>query len=172
MRMLFDELSRSGLIDDPTRSRAETLLAQGGTPEHALLSADGLTPEQLLPAVARFAGAEYLDLDGFRPDPGLLSGLPARLLTERQMLPLSRDGAQGRVAVASVFDTEGLDELRLVSSVDWAPVLAPASQIDALLRQGLGLGADTVQSLEADREADLSESEADLASAGLDLSDA
>ncbi|MEM7681303.1 MAG: GspE/PulE family protein [Planctomycetota bacterium] len=172
MRMLLDELSRSGLLDAATRLRAEELLAEGRSPECAVLSADGLAPDRVLPEIARFAGSEYVDLEGFRPDAALLADLPARLLTEHKMLPLSKQGDRGRVAVATVFDTEGLDELRLRTGVDWRPVLASGDRIEALLRQALGLGADTVQSLAADRDAEAThELEADL-SAGLDLSDA
>jgi general secretion pathway protein E/type IV pilus assembly protein PilB len=53
------------------------------------------------------------------------------------------------VATSRISDTSGLDQLRLATGRDCAPALAPAAEIDRALKRILGVGADTLQSLDA-----------------------
>lgn len=150
MQSLLDKLNTMGLLDADAASRALSLWQNGEPIERAVLSVDGLTSQQLLPVVAQEYGVEYVDLDAVTPDRKLLGEMPARVLTAHKLLPLSREGKAVRVAVASLFRTEGLDELRLATGMDMVPVLADEQAIDRSLRKYLGVGAETVQSLVAD----------------------
>jgi general secretion pathway protein E/type IV pilus assembly protein PilB len=150
MQHLLDKLNTLGLLDADAAGRAMVLWQKGEPIERAVLSVDGLTPQQLLPVVAQEYGVEYVDLDTVTPDRKLLSEMPARVLTAHKLLPLSRDGHVVRVAVGSLFRPEGLDELRLATGMDMVPVLADEQAIDRSLRKFLGVGAETVQSLVAD----------------------
>ncbi len=95
----------------------------------------------------------YVDLETRRPSRDFLSRFPTRILLEHQLLPL-QDEDDGAVLVATsrLFDTTGLDELRLVSGYECRPALSAGAEIDRCLKQCLGVGADTVQSLVLDAE--------------------
>ena len=147
MRDVLSQLTEEGLIDLPTAERAR-LAWRDGTPfEEAVLEADGLTEERLLPALAKTLGIGFVDLDEHPPDKALLAELPARLLTTYQLVPLERINGRVRIATSRVFDRRGLDELRLASGCVLEPVLATGDGIRRALATHLGVGAATVQSL-------------------------
>jgi general secretion pathway protein E/type IV pilus assembly protein PilB len=81
-----------------------------------------------------------------------LSAFPAHILLSRGLLPLKEESGAVVVATSRVFDTDGVDELRLVTGRDFVSVLAAASEIERALRKSLGVGADTVQSLISSRD--------------------
>ncbi len=147
MRDVLSLLTEDGLIDPPTAERARSAW-HGGTPfEEAVLEADGLTEDRLLPALAKSMGITFVDLDEHPPDKALLSEMPARLLTAYQLLPLDRVDGRLRVATSRVFDRRGIDELRLATGCALEPVLATGDAIRRALATHLGVGAATVQSL-------------------------
>ncbi|HEX7010219.1 MAG TPA: GspE/PulE family protein, partial [Phycisphaeraceae bacterium] len=81
------------------------------------------------------------------------------------------------VATGRPLEWAGLDELRVISGRDVRVALAPVEQIDRCIKQVLGVGADTLQSLESDAAAGGVEvlyegaaDEADLESAAEDAS--
>jgi general secretion pathway protein E/type IV pilus assembly protein PilB len=166
MRDVLSQLVEGGLIDLSTAERARSAW-HGGTPlEEAVLQADGLTEERLLPELAMVLGLSFVDLDESPPDKALLGELPARLLTTYQLVPLSRENGRIRIATSRVFDRRGLDELRLATGCALEPVIATGDAIRRALANHLGVGAATVQSLLAadgievvtdDEDIDLSE---------------
>src|SRR5581483_4252489 len=109
------------------------------------------------------------------PAKDFLTRFPVRLLLRYQLLPLEERDGYTIVATSKISDHAGLDELRLASGRDLIPALAPASEIDRALKKILGVGADTLQSLdqtdaglqvlETDQDDDL-----DLANAAQDAS--
>ena len=69
--------------------------------------------------------------------------------------PLAHAGGARRpvvVATCRVFDTAGLDELRLATGREFRPVLAPMTDIDRCIKRLLGIGADTMQSMASENE--------------------
>ena len=176
MQGLLNRLTRQGLLTEAAAADAQKLIAQGQRVDAAVLSVDGLQPSQLLPVLAAEFGVEYLaDLDGHAPDRQLLKLMPAAVLTQFKLLPLSKDGQHVRIATASLFETQGFDELRLATGLSLLPVLAPQDAIDKALRKYLGVGAETVQSLVAGADDILvvdedSDGDVDLADAAQDAS--
>jgi general secretion pathway protein E/type IV pilus assembly protein PilB len=63
------------------------------------------------------------------------------------LLPLREENGTVLVASSKVFDTTGLEELRLACGRQVQLVVAPAGEIDRCLKSLLGVGADTLQSL-------------------------
>ena len=92
----------------------------------------------------------YSDLEQVELDPELLSRFPTRLLVRYEILPLRRVGNAVEVAVSRLFATEGLDLLRLATGEKIIPVLAPVEAIRREMKERLGVGADTLETL--DRE--------------------
>ncbi|MFW6059141.1 MAG: GspE/PulE family protein [Phycisphaeraceae bacterium] len=152
MNRLLDKLHREGLLSAEAAGRAEALWREGEPLDRAILSVDGLSPRQVLPVLAEEFGVSYVELDTITPDRELLTAMPARLLTAHKLLPLGREGLAVRVATTSLFQAAGLDELRLATGFELIPVLATEEAIERGLRQHLGVGAATVQSLVARAE--------------------
>lgn len=93
---------------------------------------------------------QYTDLDEIPADRQLLSLFPARLLLKEELLPLQRKNGSVEIATSRLFSTEGLDTLRSLTGLKLTPVLAPHESIQRELKRRLGIGADTINSLEDD----------------------
>ncbi|MBI5090994.1 MAG: type II/IV secretion system protein [Candidatus Hydrogenedentes bacterium] len=104
-------------------------------------------------AVLRWLAQEYdvafTDLDGLEPDRELLSLFPARVLLKEELLPLRRSGDDAvEIAVSRLFAPEGLDMLKALTGARLMPVLAPREAILRELKKHLGVGADTLGTLD------------------------
>jgi len=149
---VLSKMKDQGLLDAPAIDRARALLSEGKTLEAALLAADGLTEDKLLRFLAAQFDLPFIELEKFIPPKELLNVFPVRILVRHQLVPIEdRDGVV-IVATSKVSDHSGLDELRLASGRDLSPALAPAEEIDRCLKRVLGVGADTIQSLAAEKE--------------------
>ncbi len=144
---LLGKLNQLGLLDERATQAAREQTAAGMPPDRAALSVDGLTEQRLLPVIAETFGVEVVELDGLVPPAGLLGRMPAKVLMKHQLMPFAEDNGRLRVATASLFDTAGLDELRVTTGLEIDPVLAESEQIARALGKHLGVGAATMQSL-------------------------
>ena len=95
-------------------------------------------------------GLGFTDLSETEPDRQLLSTFPARVLLKHGVLPLQRAGDAVEVATSALFATEGLDTLKVLTGLKLKPVLAPSEAILREMKKRLGVGADTLDSLEED----------------------
>jgi type II secretion system protein E len=105
------------------------------------------------PAVLRWLAAEYgvgfSDLEGCDPEKSVLALFPARLLLREEILPLRRtESGSIEVATARLFATRGLDGLKSITGLRLVPVLAPAEAVQRELKKNLGVGADTIGTLD------------------------
>jgi general secretion pathway protein E/type IV pilus assembly protein PilB len=176
MDVLLSKLTDAGLLSPEAAERARVSLAQGTALEEAVLSADGLGEEAMLRFLAESFGLPYVDVERRQPSKEFLAQFPTRVLVRHHLLPLE-ESANGvtLVATSRLSDTTGVDELRVVSGRDLTLALAPSSEIDRVLKNLLGVGADTLQTLAAesgeiqvlDAEA---ENDLDAASAAQDAS--
>ena len=148
MTDVVQKLIQQGVLVAEDSDRIRALRADGVPLDEALVTAGSLPEEQLLRALAAEFNVPYVDLEREHPDRDFLARFPARILLEHGVIPL-REENEGALLVATnrLFDTTGLDELRLVSGLDCRPALAPGSEIERYLKHSLGVGADTVQSL-------------------------
>ena len=113
-----------------------------------------LPPVESEPEVLRWLAGEYdlgySDLADVELDPQLLSQFPARVLLKYEILPLRRVDGVVETAVSRLFETQGLDMVRALTGEKIAPVLAPSEAIRREMKERLGVGADTLDSLERD----------------------
>jgi general secretion pathway protein E/type IV pilus assembly protein PilB len=152
-------LSRDGLFDDKAASHVREALADGKSLDEALRAsgngngAAAVPEDKLLRHLAEYFHVPFVDLEKASPSKELLAKFPVRLLLQHNLLPLSEE-PDGSVTVATsrIFDTTGLDELRLSSGLEIRPALAPASEIDRAAKKFLGVGADTLQSMGVNEE--------------------
>src|SRR5581483_1447458 len=113
--------------------------ANGAAPE---------TEEDVLQWLAKEYGLDYASLDDVEPDRELLSLFPARVLLKEELLPLRRVNGAVEVATARLFATQGLDTLKTLTGLRIKPTLAPAESIRREMKKHLGVGADTIDTLD------------------------
>ena len=177
MNAILVKMQSEGLLDEQATRSVEGLVAQGKSLDEALLTAGGLPEERLLRFLSQEFGVPYVDLETHPPPREFLTRFPARLLLAHRLLPLSQDDGVVVVASSKLFDTSGLDELRVAGGQEVRLVLAPSSEIGRCLNALLGVGADTLQSLVSEvAEADVQvvdgelDEDVDLAEAAEDAS--
>lgn len=132
--------------------------------------ADALTEERVLRWLAREYGVGFAKLDELEPDKQVLSLFPARFLLRDELLPLRRVDNQIEIATSRLFATQGLDGLKALTGLRLRPVLAPAEAIQREMKKRLGVGADTIDTL--DEEADLQVVDENGGAAGTNLDEA
>jgi len=104
--------------------------------------------EDVLRWLAREYDLAFTSLDDVELDRQLLSLFPARLLLKEELLPLRRVNGSVEVATSRLFATQGLDTLKTMTGLRLKPVIAPSEAIQREMKKRLGVGADTINSLE------------------------
>jgi type II secretion system protein E len=104
--------------------------------------------EDVLRWLASEYGLTFSKLDDVEPDREVLSSFPARVLLKEQLLPLRRVNGKVEVATSRLFATQGLDSLKTISGLQLVPVLAPIEAIEREIKKRLGVGADTIGTLQ------------------------
>ena len=147
MNDLLAKMLQRGLISNQAAQQTQAIVAQGVSVDEALFKASGLAEEEILRFLSAELGVPLVDVEQNPPSREFVSTFPARILITHSLLPLSvRDGTV-TVASSKLFDSAGLDELRLLCGKDVHAVLAPSAEIHRCLTNLLGVGADTLQSL-------------------------
>ena len=149
MDQILQRMGRDGLLDSAAADAARASVAAGRGLEQAVLEADGVSEDALLRYLAGVLHVPLIDLDADPPDRAFLAGFPVGLLVRHGVLPVREEGGQVLVATARPSDPGPLDQLRLATGRDCTPALAPAAEIGRALKRLLGVGADTIQSLDA-----------------------
>jgi general secretion pathway protein E/type IV pilus assembly protein PilB len=110
--------------------------------------ADALVEERVLRWLAREYGVGFAALDELEPDKQVLSLFPARLLLRDELLPLRRVDNEIEIATSRLFATHGLDGLKALTGLRLRPVLATSEMISREMKKRLGVGADTIDTLD------------------------
>ncbi|MGV3772908.1 MAG: GspE/PulE family protein [Verrucomicrobiales bacterium] len=104
--------------------------------------------DDVLQWLAHEYGISYTSLEDVEPDRQLLSLFPARVLTREKLLPLRRVNGSIEVATSRLFATQGLDSLKTLTGLRLKAALAPSEAIDREIKKRLGVGADTIDTLD------------------------
>ena len=107
--------------------------------------------EDVLRWLADEYGLDYTTLEDVDPDRQLLSLFPARILLKEELLPLRRTNGTVDVATSRLFSTQGLDALKTLTGLNLKPVLASSEAIQREIKKRLGVGADTIGTLDEDK---------------------
>ena len=109
------------------------------------------TEEDALRWLAQEYGLAFTTLDDVEPDRQLLSLFPARILLKEELLPLRRDNGHVEVATSRLFATQGLDALKTMTGLNLKPVLATSEAVQREIKKRLGVGADTIGTLDEEK---------------------
>jgi len=110
--------------------------------------------EEALRCVSDALGLEFVDLSTVEIDLGLLEGFPIKLIHRHGLFPLYRGGAAGSliVATANPFDLHAIDAVGTATGQSVNAVVAQPGELAKLIKSHLGVGAETVDDLIAQRE--------------------
>ena len=135
MNSIFAKLVEQGLLTADAAQHARDALAGGRSLDDALREAPGASEEKVLRFLAAEFDLPFIDLEKdaakYVPAKELLSRFPARILLDHRLMPLEENGDGVIVLTSKVFDTSGLDELRLASGIEVHPALAPSVELRA-----------------------------------------
>jgi general secretion pathway protein E len=145
-------MRENGLLDESAARAVEGLVAEGKPLDEALLAAGGMPEDQVLRYLAEEFHVPYVDLEEHPPRKEFLSQFPARILLQHGLLPLTQEDGVVTVATNRLFDTSGIDELRLASGLEFRVALVSSAEISRCIKGLLGVGADTLQSLVSEAE--------------------
>ncbi|MGA3269124.1 MAG: type II/IV secretion system protein, partial [Verrucomicrobiota bacterium] len=109
------------------------------------------TEEDVLRWLAQEYGLTFTALDDVDPDRQLLSLFPARILLKEELLPLRRLNGTVEIATSRLFATQGLDALKTMTGLNLQPVLATGEVIQREIKKRLGVGADTIGTLDEEK---------------------
>jgi type II secretion system protein E len=107
--------------------------------------------EEVLRWLAKEYDLAYTSLDEVEPDKEVLSLFPARILLKEELLPLRRVDGCVEVATSRLFATHALDTLKTMTGLRLRPVLAPTEAIQREMKKRLGVGADTIDTLDEEK---------------------
>src|SRR5271170_5060102 len=107
--------------------------------------------DEILRWLATEYGLGYTTLEDVEPDRQLLSLFPARILLKEELLPLQRTNGSVEVATSRLFATQGLDALKTLTGLNLKPILASTEAIQREIKKRLGVGADTIGTLEEEK---------------------
>ncbi len=125
--------------------------AQLAAPQNNGRGTPPLSEEEVLQWLAKEYDLGYTSLDEIEPDKEVLSLFPARILLKNELLPLRRVDGCVEVATCRLFATHGLDTLKTMTGLRLRPVLAPTEAIQREMKKRLGVGADTIGTLDEEK---------------------
>jgi general secretion pathway protein E len=149
-------MSENVLQDSPLAQLLERMVAARQLSSTDAQALAGTKPpvqseEDVLRWLAGEYGLTFTTLEDVDPDRQLLSLFPARLLLKEELLPLKRMNGTVEVATSRLFATQGLDALKTLTGLNLKPVLASSEAIQREIKKRLGVGADTIGTLDEEK---------------------
>lgn len=148
------------LLSDPKRLDGRELQIASetqmnyGSLEKAVSILGFASEEQAVRAVAATMGLDFVELSSIEPDLTLLEEFPVKLIHRFGVFPLSRDGESLVIVTGNPFDLHSLDAVSSAVGRSVLPVVALPWEVSKLVKSHLGVGAETIDGLIAQSEAD------------------
>ena len=112
------------------------------------------TEELAVQSVAATLGLDFVDLATVEPDLSLLRGFPVKLIHRYGVFPLRQSETGLVVVTGNPFDLHALDAVSTAAGCSVVPVVALPWEVAKLVKSHLGVGAETIDGLMANSEAD------------------
>lgn len=152
MQNVLDKLVDAQLIEESEARQVQSLRQDGKSLDEALRSGSEVDEERLLMYLSEEFGVPYDSLEGCEPSRELLGRFPAKVLLEHHLMPVREENGVVLIATSRLFDTAGMDELRVSSGCELGLLLAPSAEVSRCIKSFLGVGADTMQTLVSDAD--------------------
>ena len=110
------------------------------------------TEEDALRAVGQTLGMEFVDLATVKTDLSILQEFPIKFIHRYAVFPIGRRDGSLVVATGNPFDLHALDAVSAAVGTSVLPVVALPNELAKLVKTHLGVGAETVDDLIAQRE--------------------
>lgn len=140
-------LLENGLLNETQLEQSTAQASNGSAVLTNALKMGFLDEEAALKAIGTDIGVEFVDLRETDVDLSLLESFPNRLIHREQLFPVERQNGHVLVATSDPFDYNAIDEASSAMQIPVVPVLATTSEIDRLIKQHLGVGSETIDSL-------------------------
>ena len=108
--------------------------------------------EEALAAVAETLGLGFVDLASEAIDLSVLNDFPIKLIHRFEVFPIRREEGVLVVATGNPFELNALDAISAATGLSVTPVLALPEEISKLIKTHLGVGAETIDGLMAQRD--------------------
>jgi len=142
----FTEMQENSTAD---LREVRTAFAEGADPD-AVARRLGLSGEDgLLKAVADSLAMEVVDLSEIEADKQLLEEFPAKLIHRYRVFPLHQENGSLAIVLCDPFDMEAIDAVGAATGATIRPMIARPREVSRLIREHLGVGAETVEGLVA-----------------------
>src|SRR5919106_1705718 len=130
-KSLGDILVEEGLLSRDQLDKAEEEQQRVGKSLGRVLVDMGLVKEaDLVSALARQVGLEFVDLTEHHIDPAAASLLPEQVSRRYRALPIGFDGTRLIVAMSDPANVFALDDIRTITGMEIKPVVATASDVE------------------------------------------
>jgi len=143
---------KKGSLDAQQLQRARQAQAADGRLDRFAGELGYASEEEVLAAVAESLGLEMIDLAHTEVDLAILKDFPVKLIHQLELFPICWKDDSLIVATSDPFDLHALDTVSAATGWSVVPVLAPPHELAKLIKTHLGVGAETVDGLLAQRE--------------------
>ncbi|MGH2737188.1 MAG: GspE/PulE family protein, partial [Actinomycetota bacterium] len=133
---LADVLLEEGLITEEQLQRAQSEQERKGRSLGRVLIELGLVKEtDLVAALARQVGLEFVDLSDHSIDPSAASLISDQVARRYRALPIAFEDSRLVVAMSDPSNVFALDDIRTITGLEVKPVVATAADIDSAIRK-------------------------------------
>jgi type IV pilus assembly protein PilB len=155
-------LLEDGLI---TENQLHAALAEqqatGQSLGRVLVDSGAISEVDLVRALARQIGLEFVDLDEYSVDGAASSLIPDTVARRHQAMPIGWEDGRLVVAMANPSDVFAIDDIKALTGAELKPVVVTSGQLAKALEQLVGLDSDVgsvglLAAEEAEEETDLS----------------
>ena len=125
-----------------------------GSLEKVAVSLGFSSEENAVKALAATLGLDFVDLSTVEPDLSVLDKFPVKLIHRYGVFPIRRAEGSLVVVTGNPFDLHALDAVSAAAGCSVIPVVALPWEVAKLVKSHLGVGAETIDGLIANSEAD------------------
>ncbi|MBN1477704.1 hypothetical protein JXA47_13200, partial [Candidatus Sumerlaeota bacterium] len=133
-----------------------------------LLKMGFVAEEPLQRALAQQLGLPFVKLSERDIPDEVIALVPARAVSHYRVVPVELLDGSLRVAMTDPLDVHTLDDLQMMLRIGVEPVVTTAKEVDEAIKRHYGIGAETVEGLISDAEAEGKSLEVEAEVADLD----
>ncbi|MBN1855182.1 MAG: type II/IV secretion system protein [Pirellulales bacterium] len=155
----MDAVSTSPLaepLDAERLNRARAAFAEAGAMDGVIQELGFSDEDSFLAAIGAALRMDVVELGDIQVDASLVSQFPLRLIHRHGLFPIGRDHDELVVVLSDPFNMEAIDAAGAAVGIPVHPAIARPRDIARLVREHLGVGAETIEGMlaQADTQGD------------------